>query len=88
MDGCGEISEGLRVVSEEAESARELEQSGNQVTEYDQLAGKSVYLGQECSQGRHTQSGLLSLKDGALHLKQQGNRARPMWPRKAADFST
>ncbi|XP_075761370.1 uncharacterized protein LOC102450179 isoform X1 [Pelodiscus sinensis] len=50
VDGGGEVSEGLRVVPDEAGTARELEQAVNPVTVCDQLAGKSVSLGQDYSQ--------------------------------------
>ncbi|XP_075770642.1 uncharacterized protein LOC142823492 [Pelodiscus sinensis] len=60
VDGGGEVSEGLRVVPDEAGAARELEQADNPVTVCDQLAGKSVCVGQDCSQVKEESGNLVS----------------------------
>ncbi|XP_075773207.1 uncharacterized protein LOC142825267 [Pelodiscus sinensis] len=60
VDGVGEVSEGLRVVPDEAGTARELEQAVNPVTVGDQLAGKSVCVGQDCSQVNEESGKLVS----------------------------
>ncbi|XP_075757529.1 uncharacterized protein LOC142818870 [Pelodiscus sinensis] len=60
VDGGGEVSEGLRVVPDEAGTSRELEQAANPVTVGDQLAGKSVCVGQDCSQVKEESGNLVS----------------------------
>nr|XP_006120777.1 uncharacterized protein LOC102447665 [Pelodiscus sinensis] len=60
VDGGGEVSEGLRVVPDEAGTARELEQAANPVTVGDQPAGKSVCVGQDCSQVKEESGKLVS----------------------------